>query len=381
VKFPPASGRIGRAQPRLFRADLRDAAHANCGKFLSSRSYDSSFPSDTHEWAISLLKFRFGPPRWGVRSLEWPQPPCRPGPVRRRLARPHEELLYRQGLCRRTDGLTAERGGFEPRTYRSGPSPSVPNLRKLRGRRPSASPIDRPRGVTQRVTRTPLRPPRRLGSGRRGRVRVACKLVPVFALSFPRRQQARRLRRAATSGSAAIVAGALAATAASVGATALAGLLALVMAALVLDARRWVRLAARSRVGARSEGEVRRELAGLEAEGWRLRHSLPCGGRGDIDSVAIAPTGLAFAIESKTRTFDQRHLAHARQTAAWLYRHRRRWCRRGALPVLCVVRARGFEGTESGVLVVSLDRLAPALRAGAGTSPRPGFLATSPSPS
>ena len=126
----------------------------------------------------------------------------------------------------------------------------------------------------------------------------------MFESSFPRRQQARRLRRAAASGAAAIVAGALAATAAGVGATALAGLLALLMAALSLDARRWVRLAARSRVGARSEGEVRRALAGLEAEGWRLRHSLPCGGRGDIDSVAIAPTGLAFAIESKTRTFD-----------------------------------------------------------------------------
>ena len=81
-------------------------------------------------------------------------------------------------------------------------------------------------------------------------------------------------------------------------------------------------------------------------------------------------------IESKTRTFDERHLAHARQTAAWLRRHQRRWCRRGALPVLCVVRARGVEGTESGVLVVSLDRLAPALSAGAGSSPRPGFLAT-----
>jgi len=207
------------------------------------------------------------------------------------------------------------------------------------------------------------------------------KLGPVFELSFPRRQQARRLRRAGASGAAAVVAAGLAAVAASVGAIALAGLLALVMAALVLDARRWVRLAARSRVGARSEGEVRRALAGLEAEGWRLRHSFPCEGRGDIDSVAIAPTGIAFAIESKTRTFDERHLAHARQTAAWLHRHRRRWCRRGALPVLCVVRARGLEGTESGVLVVSLDRLAPALRAGAGTSPRPAFLATSPSPS
>jgi len=200
--------------------------------------------------------------------------------------------------------------------------------------------------------------------------------VPVFGLSFPRRQQGRRLRRAAASGAAAIVAGALAATAASGGATALAGLLALVMAGLVLDARRWAGLAARSRVGARSEDAVRRALSGLEAEGWRLRHSLPCGGRGDIGSVAIAPTGVGFVIESKTRAFDERHLAHARQTAAWLHRHRRRWCRRGALPVLCVARARGLEGIEDGVLVVSLDRLISALRAGAGTSPRPGFLAT-----
>jgi Nuclease-related domain len=194
--------------------------------------------------------------------------------------------------------------------------------------------------------------------------------------SFPRRQQARRLRRAGASYAAAITAGMLAVIAASAGATAVAGVLALVLAALLLDARRWVRLAARSRVGARSEDAVRRALGRLEAEGWRLRHSLPFGRRGEIDSVAIAPTGLAFAIESKTRTFDERHLAHARQTAAWLYRRRRRWCRRGALPVLCVVRAHGLEGVEDGVLVVSLDRLVSALRTGAGTSPRPGFLAT-----
>jgi len=30
-----------------------------------------------------------------------------------------------------------------------------------------------------------------------------------------------------------------------------------------------------------------------------MRHSLPYRGRGDIDSVAIAPTGIAFAIETK----------------------------------------------------------------------------------
>jgi Nuclease-related domain len=209
-----------------------------------------------------------------------------------------------------------------------------------------------------------------------GQSEAGFKLGPVFESSFPRRQRAWRLRRAAASGAAAIAAAALALIAIAADAAALAGLLALVIAGLVLDARRWVRLAARSRVGARSEAQVRRALGGLEAEGWRLRHSLPCSGRGDIDSVAIAPTGVAFAIETKSHTFDARHLARARQTAAWLYRHRRRWCRRGALPVLCVVRARGLEGIQDGVLVVSLDRLPPALRAGAGTSPRPGFLAT-----
>ncbi|MFZ0972406.1 MAG: NERD domain-containing protein [Solirubrobacteraceae bacterium] len=198
----------------------------------------------------------------------------------------------------------------------------------------------------------------------------------MFWSSFPRRQQARRLRRAGARCAAAITAGALGVTAAGTRATALAGLLLVVMAALAVDARRWTRLAARSGVGARSEGQVRRVLGGLEAEGWRVQHSLPWGRPGDVDSVAIAPTGIGFAIETKSRTFDARHLAHARQTAAWLCRHRRRWCRGGALPVLCVVRARGLEGVEDGVLVVSPDRLVSVLRAGAGTSPRPGFLAS-----
>jgi Nuclease-related domain len=63
----------------------------------------------------------------------------------------------------------------------------------------------------------------------------------------------------------------------------------------------WFSLARRSQVGARSEDEVRRVLAPLEAEGWQLRHSLRWRGGGDIDSVAFAPTGLAVAIETKTR--------------------------------------------------------------------------------
>jgi Nuclease-related domain len=197
--------------------------------------------------------------------------------------------------------------------------------------------------------------------------------VPVR--SFPRRQQYRRLRRAATCGAAGLAAYALAAIAAGTRTWAVAGELLLVASVLVVDARRWVRLAARSCVGARSEDEVQHALAVLEAEGWRLRHSLRYGGRGDIDSVAIAPTGIAFAIEIKTRSFERSHLAAVRAMAVWLYRRRRRWCRRGALPVLCVVRARAVERIDDGVLIVSLERLVGALRTAARTAPRPAFVA------
>ncbi len=214
-----------------------------------------------------------------------------------------------------------------------------------------------------------------LGPSERTFVRGECEFLTMFRWSFARRQQYRRLLRAAATGAASLAAGGFAVTAARADATALAGALLLTMVGLLIYARHWLRLAGRSRVGARSEDEVRRVLAPLTAEGWRMRHSLPYRGRGDIDSVAIAPAGFAFAIETKTRTFDARHIASVRDIASWLYRRRRRWCRRGALPVLCVVRARRLERVEDEVLILSLDRLVPVLRAVAGTSQRPAFLA------
>jgi hypothetical protein len=93
-----------------------------------------------------------------------------------------------------------------------------------------------------------------------------------------------------------------------------------------------------------------------------MRHSLPWRGHGDIDSLAIAPTDVGFAIETKTRTYGGRHLARVNEQAAWLSRRRRRWCWRGAVPVVCLVRARGVERLEHGVLVISVDRLIPVLR-------------------
>lgn len=116
---------------------------------------------------------------------------------------------------------------------------------------------------------------------------------------------------------------------------------------------------------------MQRALASLQAEGWRLRHSLLWQGRGDIDSVAIAPTGIAVAIETKTRTYDAHHLIRVHEQAAWLSRRRRRWARNGALAVVCLVRARGVERVEDDVLVVSVDQLLHVLRAGAGGRPSP----------
>jgi Nuclease-related domain len=173
-----------------------------------------------------------------------------------------------------------------------------------------------------------------------------------------------------------VAAGALALVTAVVGATAPASVLLLIMVVSLIDARRWMRLARRSRVGADSEDEVRRALATLATEGWRLGHSLAWQGRGDIDSVAIAPTGMAFAIEVKTRSFERGHLAAVRAMAVWLDRRRRRRCRRGALRVLCVVRARAVERVDDGVLIVSVERLVGALRTAAGTARRPAFMAT-----
>jgi hypothetical protein len=82
--------------------------------------------------------------------------------------------------------------------------------------------------------------------------------------------------------------------------------------------------------------------------------------------VAIAPGGIAVAIETKTRSYDRRHLARVCAQAAWLSRRRRRWASNGALGVVCLVRAQGVERVEHDVVVVSIDRLTQLLRAVAG---------------
>jgi hypothetical protein len=185
-------------------------------------------------------------------------------------------------------------------------------------------------------------------------------------VNYARRQQYRRLLHAISAACAGASALLVALVLVSAQLTSLAALAVLGAVGFGTRARRWLALAGRSRVGAGSEDEVRRQLSTLERDGWRLRHSLAWRGRGDIDSVAIAPSGIAFAIETKTRSYEARHLARVHEQAVWLSRRRRRWCCNGALPVLCIVRARGVQHLEQDVLVVSIDRLTLALRPAAG---------------
>lgn len=191
-------------------------------------------------------------------------------------------------------------------------------------------------------------------------------IVPTRRVSYPRRQQYRRLSKAITAAIASTATVLMALAVAGAGAVSVAGAILVLALGLGLFARHWLSLAERSGVGARSEGEVRRALVPLQAEGWRLRHSLPWRGRGDIDSLAIAPSGVAFVVETKTRAYDDRHLARVREQAAWLSGRRRRSCRRGAVPVVCLIRAHRVERVEREVLVLSIDRLIPVLRRGSG---------------
>ncbi|MFL5861212.1 MAG: hypothetical protein ACJ780_10570 [Solirubrobacteraceae bacterium] len=108
-------------------------------------------------------------------------------------------------------------------------------------------------------------------------------------MNYPRRQQYRRLSHAGAAAAGSAAAALLGLVLAGAGARAVAVLAA---AGLALYACHWLSLASRSGVGARSEDEVRHLLTELEGEGWRLRHSLPWRGRGDIDSLAIAPTRI-----------------------------------------------------------------------------------------
>ena len=186
-------------------------------------------------------------------------------------------------------------------------------------------------------------------------------MLSAVTVNHPRRQQLSRLMSAARFAGCAAIAAAASPLAASAGHAGLAVGLGAVAVGMGLLSRRALRLARGSRVGAESEAQVRRALKALAREGWRVEHAVDWPGRGDIDHVVRSPSGMGFVIETKTLRYTRAHLARTVDSARWLARRRWRYPA-GVCPVICVTRARRTEQIEDEVLVVSLDRILPALR-------------------
>jgi hypothetical protein len=126
------------------------------------------------------------------------------------------------------------------------------------------------------------------------------------------------------------------------------------------SAARPLELAERNRIGADSEDHVTSILQTLVSKGWCLRSSVNWPGVGDIDNAMTSPGGeVAFAVETKTRTYLPEALTRVYEQASWLCRRYR--CRFGAVPVLVPARAHDLERFQRGVLIVSPDRLIAAL--------------------
>jgi len=137
---------------------------------------------------------------------------------------------------------------------------------------------------------------------------------------------------------------------------------------LAIYARHCLSLAGRSRVGARSEDEVRRVLAPCRRRAGGC--GIPCPGRGGETSTRWRSPRPALRSQSRRRPGPTTHVTSPVCTS------RRRGCcgagedgLAGALAVLCLVRMRGVERLEHDVLVVSIDRLIPLLRVAAGMRP------------
>ena len=118
-------------------------------------------------------------------------------------------------------------------------------------------------------------------------------------MNHARRQQYRRVFRAGRLALTGVPAAVLGLYLLAAGAAAPGAALLVLAVMLGLRARHWLSLAARSGVGARSEDEVQRALDPLRREGWRVRHSVPWPGGGDVDSKVVALSGLVFAVETK----------------------------------------------------------------------------------
>jgi hypothetical protein len=116
-------------------------------------------------------------------------------------------------------------------------------------------------------------------------------MLSAMTVSYPRRQQLRRLMRAARLAGGTMITAVAAVLLGSAGYTSLAFSLGASAIVFGLLTHRALRLARRSRIGAESEAQVRRALEPLTREGWHITHALDWPGRGDLDHVLRSRPG------------------------------------------------------------------------------------------
>ena len=172
----------------------------------------------------------------------------------------------------RAQSATCKRGKQQQLRARVRP-PARARPRRIRARRSSR------RGIRARQSLASVL----CQQGRRRTIRHARRMTA----SYPRRQQLRRLRRAGARALQAAFALAAALMLAWTGEAALATAAVLLAAVLSVDGAHALRLAARSRVGAESEAEVRCALEPLTRDGWRVQHAV------DWPAEAISITSFA----------------------------------------------------------------------------------------
>jgi hypothetical protein len=202
--------------------------------------------------------------------------------------------------------VTRLQSGRQLDVGRTGLAHESPLTRKLGaiGRLPAATRSDacdvrraarRARGLAVRLNLTSTTPSHAIGAAARRRASAGTPvMLSAMTVSYPRRQQVRRVLRAAKLVTGAMIALIGAVLLASAGHAGLALSLGAAAVVLALLSRRALRLARRSGVGADSEAEVRRALEPLARQGWRVAARGRLAGSRGPGSRAVLSVGDGF---------------------------------------------------------------------------------------
>ncbi|MFN2467877.1 MAG: nuclease-related domain-containing protein [Gaiellaceae bacterium] len=114
-------------------------------------------------------------------------------------------------------------------------------------------------------------------------------------------------------------------------------------------------------LGSRAERDVGGDLNRLRVDGLLVMHDLEPDGRGNIDHVVCGQTGV-FAVETKARRYEVRHLKQVKRQAYWVRTRTGVWC----TPVICLATRDDTPHRREGVWIMGRPHLVEWVRAQRG---------------